>query len=67
MEARGRVRQIDRKTIRLDNGRWRGASPLLHAVARESPTMFASIAFAAAMSASPPVVSPFLSLASPRP
>jgi hypothetical protein len=25
MEARGRVRQIDRKTIRLDNGRWRGA------------------------------------------
>jgi hypothetical protein len=35
MEARGRVRQIDRKTIRFDNGRWRGASPLLHAVARK--------------------------------
>src|SRR5262249_53428804 len=33
----------------------------------KSPTMFASIALAAAMSASPPVVSPFLSLASPRP
>jgi hypothetical protein len=63
--ARRQVPQIDRKTMPLDKIKL--AAPLPHAVAQEVATIFASIAFAAAMSAFPPLVSPFLSLASPRP